>query len=99
MSKADKYNYLQESIIPTYHFQKSLTKLAIPKLDDTLNRYLKSLQALLTETEYKEAEKITRNFEKNEAVELDREIRELDKQDKHGNYISGMRNFLNFKKF
>ena len=62
-----QYNYLQNSIIPTQHFQKSLTKLAIPKLEDTINRYLKSLKPLLNEKEFEKAEKTARNFEHNEA--------------------------------
>ncbi len=100
---------MQDSIIPTYHFQKSLTKLAIPKLDDTVNRYLTALKPLLNENEMKKAEEITKNFQANEAPcnlfdslcffwwsnylklvlkVLDKEIRELDARDKHGNYIS-----------
>jgi carnitine O-palmitoyltransferase 2 len=111
-SPKEQYNFLQQSIIPTQHFQKSLTKLQIPKLDETINRYLKALRPILTEDEWKQAEKVTRQFEKNEAIgkfkymqnltirhqfsclnrypflELDRQVRELDKKDKDGNYIS-----------
>jgi carnitine O-palmitoyltransferase 2 len=68
VKQSESYNYLQHSIIPTQHFQKSLTKLAIPKLEDTINRYLKSLKPMLSENEYHKAEQITRNFEKNEAI-------------------------------
>ena len=67
-SKRDGYHYLQDSIIPTQHFQKSLTKLAIPKLEDTFGRYLSALRPLLGENEFVQAEKITRQFEKSEAV-------------------------------
>ena len=65
--KQEKYNYLQDSIIPTYHFQKSLTKLAIPKLEDTVNRYLTALKPLLNENEMKIAEEVTKKFQANEA--------------------------------
>ncbi|VDO21531.1 unnamed protein product, partial [Heligmosomoides polygyrus] len=34
----DDYQFLQRSVIPTYHFQKSLRRLPIPKLSDTCNR-------------------------------------------------------------
>ena len=88
LTQSEQYNYLQNSIIPTQHFQKSLTKLKIPKLEDTMNRYLSALKPLLGEAEYKQMEEVSRNFEKNEAQQLDKEIRELDNQDKHGNYIS-----------
>lgn len=82
------YEYLEKSIIPTYHFQKSLTKLKIPKLEDTFDRYLSSIKPILSETEYKDAEKITKRFQMNEAAQLDKEIRALDEQDPQGNYIS-----------
>lgn len=82
------YNYLENSIIPTYHFQKSLTKLKIPELSDTFDKYLKALQPLLSDTEWKDAEKSTIQFKNNEAKQLDKEIRELDKKDPQGNYIS-----------
>ena len=61
--KFDQYNYLQNSIIPTYHFQKSLTKLAIPKLEDSINRYLTALKPLLNENDFKKAETLAKNFE------------------------------------
>jgi hypothetical protein len=63
-----QYNLLQQSIIPTQHFQKSLMKLQIPKLEETFNRYLKALRPVLSEAEWKQAEKVTREFEKNEAI-------------------------------
>lgn len=86
--KNEQYEYLEKSIIPTHHFQKSLTKLAIPKLEDTINRYLTSLKPLLTEAEWDKTVKITKNFQNNEATQLDKEIRELDAKDPQGNYIN-----------
>uniref|UniRef100_A0A1I7XC49 Uncharacterized protein n=1 Tax=Heterorhabditis bacteriophora TaxID=37862 RepID=A0A1I7XC49_HETBA len=35
-----KKNFLQRSEIPSYHFQKSLRRLPIPKLSDTCNRFV-----------------------------------------------------------
>ncbi len=70
-SKSSEYNYLQNSIIPTYHFQKSLTKLKIPKLEDTCDRYLNALKPLLSESDWKDTEKLTRNFQANEAASTD----------------------------
>ena len=63
-----QYNYLQNSIIPTYHFQKSLTKLPIPKIEDTITRYLNALKPILKEDEWKKAEQIARKFQSNEAI-------------------------------
>src|SRR3989338_10769612 len=39
---------LERSIIPTRHFQKSLFRLPIPKLEDTCKKYLASVQPLVT---------------------------------------------------
>ena len=66
--KKDQYNYLQDSIIPTYHFQKSLQKLKIPKLEDTFNRYLTALKPLLSADEYDKTKKLTREFQNGEAI-------------------------------
>jgi carnitine O-palmitoyltransferase 2 len=86
--KKEQYEYLEKSIIPTHHFQKSLTKLAIPKLEDSINRYLASLKPLLTEAQYDSTVKSAKSFQNNEAAQLDKEIRELDAKDPHGNYIN-----------
>ena len=67
-AKKDKYNYLQNSIIPTYHFQKSLTKLKIPKLEETFDRYLSALKPILNENDWKKAEETTKKFQNNEAI-------------------------------
>ncbi len=69
------------------HFQKSLTKLKIPKLEDTFERYLTALKPLLSESEYKDAEKSAKAFQDNEAGSIDKEIRDLDNKDPQGNYI------------
>lgn len=38
--------YLQQSILPSYHFQQCLPKLPVPKLEDTLQRYIRCIEAL-----------------------------------------------------
>nr|XP_026694536.1 carnitine O-palmitoyltransferase 2, mitochondrial [Ciona intestinalis] len=38
--------YLHKSNLPTYHFQNCLPRLPIPKLEDTMSRYMRSLKAL-----------------------------------------------------
>ena len=55
-------DYLQNSKIPTMHFQKSLPRLEIPKLEDTLERYMKSQEPLLTPEQYEKTNKISKNF-------------------------------------
>ncbi|RMZ94593.1 carnitine O-palmitoyltransferase mitochondrial, partial [Brachionus plicatilis] len=87
-SQAGQYNYLQNSIIPTYHFQKSLQKLKIPKLDDTFDRYFKALKPLLSTADFDKAKQIGESFHRGEAIQLDKEVRELDARNKNSNYIS-----------
>lgn len=44
--ETDEYQYLHKSEIPTYHFQKSLRRLPIPKLEDTCARYVAAVEAV-----------------------------------------------------
>ena len=54
--------YLHKSPIPTYHFQASLPRLPIPKLEDTSRRYLDAQKPLLTPQQYEDVKKMTENF-------------------------------------
>jgi hypothetical protein len=47
----------------TYDLQKSLQKLPVPKLNDTLDVYLKTLLPLLSEEEYKRVTEIAKDFQ------------------------------------
>ncbi|EPB69676.1 hypothetical protein ANCCEY_11227 [Ancylostoma ceylanicum] len=62
----DDYQFLQRSVIPSYHFQKSLRRLPIPKLADTCNRFLASAKVILSDAQYKQTEAVVRSFEKSE---------------------------------
>lgn len=55
-------DYLHKSVIPTMHFQKSLPRLAIPKLEDTIERYLTSQKPLLDSEQYMKTKDIAENF-------------------------------------
>lgn len=46
-SERKRFQYLEVSPLPTSHFQRSLPSLPIPKLDRTLERYLRTLSAIL----------------------------------------------------
>ena len=74
----------------TDKFQKSLPRLPIPKLHDTLRRYLDSQRALLPEDspEYRYTEKMASEFEQGAGPALDRSLRSRDKSNKHTSYIS-----------
>lgn len=62
-SSLDPYQFIHKSDIPTYHFQKSLRRLPIPKLEDSCGRYLNAIQAIFGENnEFKETEKNVKLF-------------------------------------
>uniref|UniRef100_A0A670IA92 Choline/carnitine acyltransferase domain-containing protein n=1 Tax=Podarcis muralis TaxID=64176 RepID=A0A670IA92_PODMU len=43
-----------QDTIPTKHFQPSLPRLRIPKLEDTINRYLAAQKPLLNEEQFRQ---------------------------------------------
>uniref|UniRef100_A0A3P9PDT5 Carnitine palmitoyltransferase 2 n=1 Tax=Poecilia reticulata TaxID=8081 RepID=A0A3P9PDT5_POERE len=52
---ASTADYLHESVVPSMHYQKSLPRLPVPKLEDTIRRYLAIINAfynLMLETEH-----------------------------------------------
>lgn len=56
------WEYLQQSIVPTDCFQKSLPRLPIPKLGETCERYLDSQQVILTPDEFEQTRVATVKF-------------------------------------
>ncbi|WKY07151.1 hypothetical protein Q1695_006956 [Nippostrongylus brasiliensis] len=84
----DDYQFLQRSVIPSYHFQKSLRRLPIPKLEDSCNRFLASAKVVLNESVYNRTEAVVRSFEKNEGPELQKALLDYDKNHKDTSYIS-----------
>ncbi|CAK5092186.1 unnamed protein product [Meloidogyne enterolobii] len=85
---SETYQYLQKSIIPTYHFQKSLRRLPIPKLENSCKRYLDAVKAIYPENEAKEMEGLIDNFMKNEGPELHKALIDYDRQHLDTSYIS-----------
>ncbi|KAE9419950.1 hypothetical protein Angca_002382, partial [Angiostrongylus cantonensis] len=83
----DEYQFLQRSAIPTYHFQKSLRRLPIPKLSDSCNRFLKSAKVVLSDSDYGRTQKAVRKFEANEGPELQSALLEYDRNHKDTSYI------------
>ena len=55
-----------KTIVHTYHFQDSLPRLPIPKLEDTCNRYLDAQKPLLTPEQYEETKRLVEKFQKHE---------------------------------
>lgn len=83
-----KSDFLQESVIPTMHFQKSLPRLAVPKLEDTIQRYLMAQKPLLNPDQYASTKDIAENFLGYEGRSLHAELVKSDTENKHTSYIS-----------
>ncbi|CAG4948902.1 unnamed protein product [Colias eurytheme] len=82
------YQFLQQSSVPTMHFQKSLPRLPIPELSKTGERYLNALRPLLTSEQYSSAEKRTNAFLMGQGKDLHMKLIAKDKAHKHTSYIS-----------
>ena len=83
-----KYNYIQISKIPMMHFQTSLPRLPIPKLELTCQRYLAAQKPLLTDKDYKKIETSVLKFKDTVGKELHTVLVKNDKNNKHTSYIS-----------
>ncbi|KAG8544512.1 hypothetical protein GDO81_022353 [Engystomops pustulosus] len=81
--------YLHRSIVPTMHFQKSLPRLPVPKLEDTVKRYLSAQRPLLDDGEFSKTEQLARHFQNGIGKQLHEELLLQDQQNKHTSYISG----------
>ncbi|XP_060576192.1 carnitine O-palmitoyltransferase 2, mitochondrial-like isoform X2 [Ruditapes philippinarum] len=85
---SSKSDYIHESIVPSDHFQKSLPRLPIPKLELTCERYLKSQAVLQSDKEHTATKKLVDEFLAGEGKELHEQLLQRDKQNKHTSYIS-----------
>ncbi|XP_028368982.1 carnitine O-palmitoyltransferase 2, mitochondrial isoform X1 [Phyllostomus discolor] len=81
--------FLQRSIVPTMHYQDSLPRLPIPKLEDTIRRYLSAQKPLLDDEQFRKTEELCKSFENGIGQELHKQLVAQDKQNKHTSYISG----------
>lgn len=82
------YQYIQQSKLPTMHFQKSLPRLPVPELSKTGERYLKSLRPLLTDDQFEQARRRTTDFVTTEGKILQEKLIAKDNRNKHTSYIS-----------
>uniref|UniRef100_A0A674D8P6 Carnitine O-palmitoyltransferase 1, muscle isoform n=1 Tax=Salmo trutta TaxID=8032 RepID=A0A674D8P6_SALTR len=53
-----------------YSFQTSLPRLPVPRVDDTITRYLESVRPLLDDEQYNQMEVVANNFKKDQAPKL-----------------------------
>lgn len=87
--KGPSTEYLHQSVVPSMHYQKSLPRLPIPKLEDTVGRYLAAQRPLLDEDQFRTTEKIAQDFQNGVGKQLHEELVAQDKNNKHTSYISG----------
>lgn len=87
-SEDDKY-IEPRTKVPPFHFQDSLPRLPIPKLEDTCRRYLDAQKPLLTPEQYEDTKQLVEKFQKREAPGLHAELIQKDKRNKHTSYIAG----------
>ncbi|XP_045834749.1 carnitine O-palmitoyltransferase 2, mitochondrial [Meles meles] len=80
--------YLQRSIVPTMHFQDSLPRLPIPKLENTIKRYLRAQKPLLDDDQFRKTEQHCKSFENGIGKELHKQLVARDKRNRHTSYIS-----------
>lgn len=71
------------------HFQPSLPRLPIPKLEKTCERYLAAVKPLLDDNSFARTSLIVDQFRQGDAPQLQKLLIEHDKRNKHTNYISG----------
>lgn len=67
---------IHKSIIPTYHFQKSLPKLPIPDLEHSCAKYLRSVTPLATEAELAVTQRAVDQFLHNEGPSLHKALQQ-----------------------
>lgn len=80
--------FLQVSKIPTMHFQPSLPRLPIPKLENTCDRYLAAQKPLLTQEKFDRTFKYVTEFKNSEGKILQGVLETQDQNNKHTSYIS-----------
>lgn len=70
------------------HFQPSLPRLPIPKLEDTCRRYLNAQKPLLRDDQMQKTQAIVEKFLKEDGATLHAELCRQDAANKHTSYIS-----------
>ena len=63
-SAISEERYIQYSRVPTDHFQPGLPRLPIPKLEQTLERYLAALRPVCSDEEYQRSQACVEEFKK-----------------------------------
>uniref|UniRef100_A0A8C8B3A0 Carnitine O-palmitoyltransferase 2, mitochondrial n=1 Tax=Otus sunia TaxID=257818 RepID=A0A8C8B3A0_9STRI len=64
-------------------------RLPVPKLEDTIRRYLNAQKPLLNDDQFRKTEELAHHFEKGIGRELHEQLVAQDNQNKHTSYITG----------
>lgn len=86
--KNEEYQYIEKSKTPTMHFQLSLPRLPIPKLEDTCRRYLNAQRPLLSKEQLKKTAIYVNEFLIKDGIKLHKELIEKDAKNCNTSYIS-----------
>ncbi|XP_033311462.1 carnitine O-palmitoyltransferase 2, mitochondrial [Bombus bifarius] len=84
----EAYQYIEKSKTPTMHFQPSLPRLPIPKLEDTCRRYLNAQKPLLSKEQLEKTEIYVNEFLTKDGIGLHKELIEKDTKNRDTSYIS-----------
>ncbi|GET88501.1 carnitine palmitoyltransferase-like protein [Leishmania tarentolae] len=79
---------LTPSLVPTRHYQRSLPKLPLPALHDTLQRYVEAARPLCTPQQLASTGATVAAFLNGEGRHVHEELRRTDKANPHTSYIS-----------
>eukprot|EP01134_Creolimax_fragrantissima_P007164 CFRG7164T1 len=79
--------YLQESAVPSMYFQNALPRLPVPKLDESLDRYLDSIKPITTPEEYTAHATVVEKFRSDEGPKLQAMLEAMNKANKKTSYI------------
>lgn len=86
--KNEEYQYIEKSKTPTMHFQLSLPRLPIPKLEDTCRRYLNAQRPLLSKEQLEKTAIYVNEFLIKDGIKLHKELIEKDAKNCNTSYIS-----------
>lgn len=87
-SSQNDYQFMQRTTVPMLHFQPSLPRLPIPKLENTCDRYLASLKPLLDDDSFQKSSALVKDFQQSVGPQLQSLLQAKDKAEKHTSYIS-----------
>lgn len=87
-SSACPEDMLHRSHLPTDHFQASLPRLPVPKLEDTIARYLSSQSVVLNEDQFNYHQKTVEEFKTGPGPQLHQNLVDFAKANSHTSYIT-----------